>query len=60
VRYVRDNAKKHSGAEATGLLRQGQRLLDRLSSFVVFNDRRLTAGPAGFLLKRTCTLLSSA
>ena len=59
VRYVRDNAKKHYGAEATGLLRQGRRLLDSFSSFVA-NDSQLTTGPTSFLLQRACTLASSA
>lgn len=62
VRYVRDNAKKHYGVKASGLLRQGRRLLDSFSSFVASDDDdlQLTTGPTGFLLKRTCRLLSSA
>jgi REP element-mobilizing transposase RayT len=60
VRYVRDNAKKHYGAEATGLLRQGRGLLDSFSSFVAAENMQFTTGPTGFLLKRICTLLSSA
>ena len=60
VRYVRDNAKKHYGAAATGLLRQGRRLLDSFSSFVAVGDLQLTTGPTSFLLQRACTLMSSA
>ena len=60
VRYVLDNAKKHYGSQATGLLRQGRRLLDTFSSFVAGTEMQLTTAPTGFLLQRACTLASSA
>ena len=61
VAYVRDNAKNHYGAQASGLARVGRRLLDTFSSFVRVVDSAppITSPPivrpCGFLLRRACT-----
>ncbi len=66
VAYVRDNAKNHYGAQASGLARVGRRLLDTFSSFVRLDHKAPPIAsppivmPGGFLLRRACTSAAAA